>query len=72
MAVAISIAQAVLAQSHRIKAKPAIVTGAIAIAQLLPVVASSLCTASKTRLGEFRLNRGTGFIRVCECGKWNG
>jgi hypothetical protein len=40
--------------------------------QLLPVAAPSLFTASKTRLREFRLNRGNGFVRICECGEWNG
>jgi hypothetical protein len=40
--------------------------------RLLRVGGDSFRFTGKTRLREFRLNRGNGFIPICKCGEWNG
>jgi hypothetical protein len=40
--------------------------------RLLPVGGDSFRFTDKTRLREFRLNRGNGFVPICKCGEWNG
>jgi hypothetical protein len=72
MAVKISMVQAAPEQLHRIKARPATVTGAISAAATAAAGGASQGTVSKTRLCKLRLDRGNGFVRICECGEWNG
>ena len=50
---------------------PATVAGAMAAAAT-PARRRLISIHGKTRLREFRLDRGNGFVPICKCGEWNG
>jgi hypothetical protein len=51
---------------------PATVTGALAVARDSCTLSARHSAPPRKPDCKFLLNRGNGFVRICECGKWNG